>query len=216
MSTVAIAVWAGWFSPLFALDASKMQVAGPGDSVDGTAVRAALGPYVGTPLPRLDPGAMTAAVEGIDGVSSAVVTRKWPNGVRVAVTPRVAIAAVPGEGGAFVLVDAAGVAVGQPVADPGELPVVDVVVGEDHARALAAVVSVLGALPTELGQRVRSAGAQTEDTVELTLGDGTRIQWGSASETALKAQVVLTMLDSGAFTAAVIDVSAPTLPVTHA
>ncbi len=214
-STVAIAVWVGWFSPLFALDASKVELSGLGESVDGAAVRAVLGPDVGTPLPRLDPGAMTAAVEGIDGVRSAVVTRKWPNGVRVAITPRVAIAAVPGEGGAYILVDAEGVAVGQPATEPGALPVVDVVVGPDHARALEAVVSVLGALPIELGQRVRSAGAQTEDTVELTLGDGTKVVWGSASDTALKAQVVLTMLDSAGFAAAVIDVSAPTLPVTH-
>ncbi len=215
ISTVAITVWAGWFSPLFALDASKVELAGLGGSVDGAAVRAALGPYVATPLPRLDPGAMAAAVEGIDGVRSAAVTRKWPNGVRIAVTPRVAIAAVPGEGGAYILVDAEGVAVGQPAADPGALPVVEVVVGPDHARALDAVVSVLGGLPTELGQRVRSAGAQTEDTVELTLGDGTRVVWGSASDAALKARVLLAMLDSAGFAAAVIDVSAPTLPVTH-
>ncbi|HEX7589370.1 MAG TPA: FtsQ-type POTRA domain-containing protein [Demequinaceae bacterium] len=215
ISTVAIAVWAGWFSPLFALDASKVELAGLGESVDGGAVRAALGPYVGTPLPRLDPGAMAVAVEGIDGVRSAVVTRKWPDGVRITVTPRVAIAAVPGKDGAYVFVDAEGVALGQSAADPGELPVVDVVVGPDHARALDAVVSVLGGLPTELGQRVRSAGAQTEDTVELTLGDGTKVVWGSASDTALKAQVVLTMLDSAAFAGVVIDVSAPTLPVTH-
>jgi cell division protein FtsQ len=208
-------VWAGWFSPLFALDSSKIELAGLGASVDGTAVRTALGPYVGTPLPRLDPGAMAAAVEGIDGVRSAAVTRQWPNGVRIAVTPRVAIAAVPGEGGSYIFVDAEGVALGQPSADPGALPVVEVVVGPDHARALDAVVEVLGALPTELGQRVRSAGAQTEDTVELTLGDGTKVVWGSASDTALKAQVVLTMLDSASFGAAVIDVSAPTLPVTH-
>jgi cell division protein FtsQ len=148
-------------------------------------------------------------------VRSATVSRKWPDGVRIDVTPRVAIAAVPGKGGAYVFVDAEGVAVGQPSTEPGALPVVDVVVGPDSARALDAVVSVLGALPTELGQRVRSAGALTEDTVELTLGDGTKVVWGSASETALKAQVVLTMLDSAAFAGAVIDVSAPTLPVTH-
>lgn len=215
VATVALAVWAGWFSPLFALDVSKLELAGLGQSVDGPAVRAALAPYVGIPLPRLDPGAMATAVEGVDGVRSASVTRKWPNGVRVAITPRVAIAAVPGEGGAFILVDAEGVAVGEPTADPGALPVVNVAVDPDHARALGAVVAVLGALPTELGQRVQSAGAQTEDTVELTLGDGTRVVWGSASDTALKAEVVLTILDSGSFAAAVIDVSAPTLPITH-
>ena len=215
LATVALATWAGWFSPLFALEAAKVDLVGLGESVDGAAVRAVLDPDVGTPLPRLDPGAMAAAVEGIAGVRSAVVTRKWPNGVRVALTPRVAIAAVPGDAGSYILVDAEGVVLGDPTQDPGTLPVVNVAVGPDHARALGAVVSVLGALPTELGQRVQSAGAQTEDTVELTLGDGTKIVWGSASDTALKSRVVLTMLNSGSLAAAVIDVSAPTLPVTH-
>lgn len=215
VATVAGVVWAGWFSPLFALDATKIAVIGTVGSVDVGSVRGALSPFVARPLPRLDPGAMAAAVESLDDVRSATVTRKWPNGVRVLVTPRVAIAALPGEGGAYVFVDAEGIPVGQPVADPGTLPVVDVAVGPDHARALDAVVSVLGSLPTELGQRVKSEGAQTEDTVEFTLGDGTKIVWGSASDSALKAQVVLTMLGSGKFGAVVIDVSAPTLPVTH-
>jgi cell division protein FtsQ len=215
VATIAGVVWAGWFSPLFALDATKIAVVGAVGSVDVASVRGALTHYVATPLPRLDPGAMAAAVESLDGVRSAAVTRKWPNGVRILVTPRVAIAALPGEGGAYVLVDAEGIPVGQPVADSGTLPVVDVAVGPDHARALDAVVSVLGSLPTELGQRVQSAGALTEDTVEFTLGDGTQIVWGSASDTALKAQVVLTMLGSGKLGKVVIDVSAPTLPVTH-
>jgi len=215
LTAVALAVWLGWFSPVFALDATKVDLVGLGGSVDGAAVRAVLDPDVGTPLPRLDPGAMSAAVEGIAGVRSAAVTRKWPNGVRVAITRRVAIAAVPGDAGSYLLVDAEGVVLGEPTADPGALPVVNVAVGPDHARALGAVVSVLGALPTELGQRVQAAGAQTEDTVELTLGDGTRVVWGSASDTALKSQVVLTMLNSGSFAAAVVDVSAPNLPVTH-
>jgi cell division protein FtsQ len=215
VTAVAGVVWAGWFSPLFGLDKTKIAVVGAAGSVDVASVRGALASYVSTPLPRLDPGAMSTAVESLEGVRSATVTRQWPNGVRVLVTPRVAIAALPGAAGAYVLVDAAGVPVGEPVADPGKLPVVDVGVGADHARALDAVVSVLASMPTALGQRVQSAGAQTEDTVEFTLGDGTKIVWGSASDTALKAQVVLTMLGSGKFGKVVIDVSAPTLPVTH-
>jgi len=215
LSTIAIVVWAGWFSPLFALEASKLGVTVAGESVDAAQVRVALSPFVGTPLPRLDPGAMARAVEGLDGVRSATVTRAWPDGVRVVVAARIAIAAVPGEGGAYVLVDADGMTLGQPVADPGTLPVVVVPVGPDYARALGAVIQVLGTLPIDLAQRVQSVGAQTEDTVQFTLGNGTVVVWGSADDTALKAEVVLTLLDSGSFNATTIDVSAPTLPVTH-
>jgi cell division protein FtsQ len=215
IAAVALVAWAGWFSPLFALEAAKLDVAVTGESVDAAEVRAALSPFVGTPLPRLDPGAMVAAVEGLGGVRTATVTRAWPDGVGVVVVARVAIAAIPGDGGAYVIVDADGVALGQPVADPGALPVVSVPVGPEYARALGAVVSVLGALPTDLRQRIQSIGAQTEDTVQFTLGDGTVVVWGSADDTALKAEVVLTLLNSGSFNAATIDVSAPTLPVTH-
>jgi cell division protein FtsQ len=215
ISTVAIVAWAGWFSPLFALDATKLDVAVTGQSVDAAEVRAALSPFVGTPLPRLDLGAMAAAVEGLGGVRTATVTRAWPDGVGVVVVARVAIAAIPDEVGAYVIVDADGVALGEPVADPGVLPVVSVPVGPEYARALGAVVSVLGTLPTDLRQRIQFAGAQTEDTVQFTLGDGTVVVWGSADDTALKAEVLLTVLDSGSFNAATIDVSAPTLPVTR-
>ena len=215
LAAVGAAVWAGWFSPLFALDASKVSVVGAGGSVDEASVIEAVSPYVGTPLPRLDLGSIVDAVSGLDGVRSATATRAWPDGVTVAVEARVAIAAVPDGTGAFTLVDADGVALGAPQSAPGALPVVDVPIGEEYARALGAVISVLAQLPTELGQRVESAGAQTEDTVVLTLGDGTVLQWGSADQTALKASVVLTLLGSGSVNAAVIDVSAPTLPVTH-
>jgi cell division protein FtsQ len=215
IAVVAIVAWAGWFSPLFALDAAKLDVEVTGESGDEAEVRAALSPFVGTPLPRLDPGAMAAAVKALGGVRSATVTRAWPDGVGVAVVARTAIAAIPDEGGAYVIVDADGVTLGQPVADPGDLPVVSVPVGPEYARALGAVVSVLGAIPTDLRQRIQSVGAQTEDTVQFTLGDGTVVVWGSAGDTALKAEVVLTLLDSESFHAATIDVSAPTLPVTH-
>jgi len=215
LATIVLVVWAGWFSPLFALDARKLGIAGEDESIDVVQVREALSSFVGTPLPRLDLGAMASAVEGLEGVRSAAVTRSWPDGVRVVVEARIAIAAVPGEGGAYVLVDADGMTLGEPVADPGALPVVVVPVGPDYARALGAVIQVLGALPTDLAQRIQSVGAQTEDTVEFTLGDGTVVVWGSADDTALKAEVVLTLLDSGSFDAATIDVSAPTLPVTR-
>jgi len=213
---MAAVVWVGWFSPLFALESSRIDVAGldaPGARADADAVRAAIASDVGTPLPRLDLGAMGDAVSGVDGVRSATVSRKWPDGVRVDVVPRIPVAAVP-VGEEFALVDSDGVVVGAPVSDPSALPVVDVPVGEKNARILDAVVSVLAGLPASLSQRVASIGADTEDTIRMTLGDGTELVWGGVEDTALKAEVALALLESG-IRAAVIDVSAPTLPVTH-
>ncbi len=211
-------VWVGWFSSVFALDASRVTVVGAdqtGSLVDVAAVRASVDAYVGTPLPRLDLGAMALAVSDVPGVRSATVVRRWPDGVRVAVVPRIPVAAVPGAGGQYSLVDGDGVAVGQPVTDPGALPVVNVPVGEKYARTLDAVVAVLDGLPTELAQRVTGVGAQTEDTIQMTLGDGRTLVWGGVEDAALKAKVALTLLDSPTVKATVIDVSAPTVPVTH-
>ncbi len=212
------AVWVGWFSPVFALDDAALEVTGvdqPGVTVDAQDVHRALAAFVGTPLPRLDLGAMGEAVSQVDGVRSATVSRAWPDGVTVAVDARVPVAAIPGPGDAYTLVDSEAVVVGSPVADPGVLPVVDVPSGSENVRVLDAVIAVLAALPTDLAQRVATIGAETEDTIRMTLGDGTVVVWGGAEETKLKAQVTLTMLASGAVHAAVIDVSAPTLPVTH-
>jgi cell division protein FtsQ len=57
---------------------------------------------------------------------------------------------------------------------------------------------------------VTSIAAATPDSIQLKTTSGITIVWGDASQSALKAQVAVALLDSGAKTT--IDVSAPHNP----
>lgn len=50
---------------------------------DSTALAAALAPYFGIPLGRLDTGAVERAIESMPGVDSASVWREWPDGAGI-------------------------------------------------------------------------------------------------------------------------------------
>ncbi len=208
-------VWLVLRSPVFSLDPNKVAVAGLTPEVDATAVDAVLAPYDGSSLALLNVPHIADQLRDLVGVQDATVERVWPAGLRVTITPRHPVAAIA-SGGGFVLLDADAVKVGQVDAAPTDLPVLDIPLGTDNDRILNAVLEVVRNLPQDVLDRVESLGAQTEDTVAFTLRDGPRVEWGSAQDSALKAQVLDVMLKSGpGSTADVIDVSAPTLPITR-
>lgn len=209
--------WVTFASPLLALDLGEVEVAGEGTVVDPADVLAVVEPYAGTPLPALDAVGLRREILDVPGVRAAEVTRDWPHGLRISLVSREPVAAVPAAdaNGGVLLLDAEGVQVGRAAEAPAGLPVVVVPVGDD-ARPLSAVLAVLQALPPELADLVVGASAASEDTVSLELADGQRVEWGSADESALKARVVLTLRAAPAAAgAAVIDVSAPTMPITR-
>ena len=63
---------------------------------------------LGTPLSRVDAGAVTRRVEAIRQVASATVTLDWPDHVAIAVTERVPVMAVRMADGGYDLVDPRG------------------------------------------------------------------------------------------------------------
>jgi cell division protein FtsQ len=204
-----------WFSPIFALDPAKIDVTIDGPYVDGLAVQAALDPFLGTALPRLDIQTIESAIDAVQGVREATVTRSWPRGLLVAVAVRRPVAAIADAQVGYLYVDSEGVGLATATERPTDLPVVTVPVGEGNSRILAATLAVAGALPPELSSRVEAVRAETEDSVTLFLRDGPRVEWGSGSDSSLKAAVLLVLLQSDLAGVAVIDVSAPTLPITH-
>ena len=214
------AAWVVWLSPVFALERDAIVVrvetglSTGGASVSAAAVAAALEPFVGTPLTRIDIGAATEAVREIEGVRDVAVSRAWPNGLEVTAFERVAVAAVPDLAGGFYLVDANGDPLSASAFPPSELPVVVVPVGAEHVRVLQAVLRVVGQLPPELTSLVEGIRAETEDSVEFDLRDGPTVLWGSAEQTPLKGEVLLLLIESGQTVGATaVDVSAPTLPI---
>jgi cell division protein FtsQ len=69
--------------------------------------------------------------------------------------------------------------------------------------------TVLSALPAEVHKRVRQVSAETADSITLQLDGGVRVVWGSADQSALKAQVIVPLLQQKG---TVYDVSAPSNP----
>ncbi len=208
-------VWVTFFSPVLALDVEQVQVAGEGTVVDPATVLAVVAEHDGTPLPRLDTVELRRELLDVPGVRAAEVARDWPHGLRITLVSREPVAAVPAPEG-YLLLDVEGVQVGRSTEPPAGLPVVEVPPGDEDARAMTAVLAVLESLPPELAAQVVGAGAQSEDTVSLTLVDGARVEWGSAEQSALKARVLLTLRTAAASAgAAVFDVAAPTMPITR-
>ena len=208
------ALWAFFMSPLFALDPAKVEVLGTANEIDSTAVTNVLDSHDGESLALLNVPHIADQLREIRGVLDAKVERVWPAGLRVTLVPRHPVAAVV-SGTGFALLDADAIQVGLAEQAPTDLPLVTVPVGDD--RVLAAVLEVIRNLPADLLSRVSGIGAQTEDSVSFDLRDGPHVEWGSAEDSALKAQVLQAMIASpSAASAGVIDVSAPTLPITRA
>lgn len=212
VAAVAATVYLVAFSPVLALRGDEVQITGADDVVDTSALTDVTDAYIGQPLVRLNTGEVADRAAEVTGVLDAEVTRQWPRGLEVHITPREPVATVPHEG-EFLVLDAQAVQLDVTEEPRDGLPVLAVDVGsESAAAALDAVVTVLGELPPDLFEEVTGAGAASSDQVELELADGSRVVWGSAEEGDLKAAVLATLRQ---VPAGVYDVSAPRHPITR-
>jgi len=208
---VLVGVWSVFFSNIFDLKADEVQIVGTSEFVSEQAVRSVITPHAGTPLARLDLDEIGAEISQVRGVSSAIVRREWPNGLRVSLAERTPVAAVK-SGEEFVLLDVDGVRVGVSEQEPDDLAIAQVPLTTGRESSLAAVLTVLDEIPQELRSEIVDIGAETRDTVYFTLQDGERVEWGSSDDSALKATVLEVLRSQEA---KIYDVSAPSLPVTR-
>ncbi|WP_369372033.1 cell division protein FtsQ/DivIB [Promicromonospora sp. Populi] len=209
-------VWVTFFSPLLALDPEQVRVSGQGTTIDVEQVRTAATDQADVPLPRIDTVGLREEILAMNGVRDVEITRTWPDGLTVALTSREPVAAVPQPGDVYALMDTDGVRVGTVEDVPDGLPsiVLSLDDGEASRRAMDAALSVLGALPPELGADIRTVHAATQDDVRTTLSDGRVIRWGSGEQVELKTRVAQTLLEAEP-SATTVDVSSPELPVTN-
>ena len=141
-------------------------------------------------------------------VRAVTVTRRWPSTLRIAVTEREPVAAVP-DAGQLRLVDADGVTVAR-ARSAGDLPRVEVdLTRPDAVASLRECVEVASGLPASLAKRVRRLGATTPDRVWLELAGGARVDWGSGDDTPRKAEVLAALLPQKA---SLYDVRSPDTP----
>ena len=163
---------------------------------------------LGGPLATVDVHAIEVRLKSLATVKSVDVSRTWPHDVRIEIVERTPVAVVE-LGGRLRGLDADGVVFreykkappGMPRVRPGSSA------GTDALKEAATVVS---ALPEDLAARVDHVEVETVDQITLALRDGRQVLWGSAEESALKAEVVDKLL--AAQKAPFYDVSVPGNP----
>ncbi|WP_159448852.1 cell division protein FtsQ/DivIB [Demequina sp. NBRC 110053] len=207
----AAAAWVLLMSPVFAFDEQNIEASGFGTVVDPADVESIVAEQSGTSLVLLNTAHVEDRLEELVGVHTAEVERVWPAGLRITIDSAEPVAAIPVADGTVVLLDQTGTQVAEADEAPADLPLVNVPLNAEDARILDGVIAVIDEMPVELRDRIRDIEAQTEDSIHFVLRDGPSVEWGSAEESALKAEVLLVLLDERAG-AEVIDVSAPTLP----
>ena len=174
-------------------------------------VRTAAQVATGTPLARLDTGAISARVARLPPVAAVSVERDWPHSVVIRVRERDAAAVVP-SGGRFLVVDATGVVFDIAAERPRELPLLDVSHPGPKDDATRDALHVLGALTPQLRSVLVKLSAPSPTRIQLHLTKHRTVIWGDAEHSTKKAQVATVLLKKPV---RVIDVSAPDVVTTR-
>lgn len=170
-------------------------------------VRDAADVPLGGPLATVDLDRIAYRVRSLAVVKSAEVTRQWPHDVLIEIVERQPVAVVEIAGELHSL-DEEGVVFGSYRRAPQGLPRVRAESGADSA-ALAEGAAVVAALPDDIAELVDFAEVVSVDRIVLQLRDGREVVWGSADQSAEKAEVLGAMLRHEA---RVYDVSVPGQP----
>ena len=205
LALVGALAWVLLGSSLF--DARSVQVAGTKE-LPADVVREAAAVPLGTPMLRLDTGAIETRVAAIPRVANAQVRCNLDGTVRIEVTERVPVAIMHRSDGAH-LVDATGTDYAAVPAAPPELPELRVARGTPRDAATVAALTVLTRLPDWLRGQVRAVAANSPSEVVLSLDNKREVRWGGAEDDGRKAAVLGPLLTQPG---KVYDVSSPTLP----
>ena len=190
---VAAMAWALLGSQLLVV--RSVQVVGGGQAVPAAQVLAAAHVARGTPLIRVNTGAIARQVERLRQVQSVQVSKDWPSTVVITVTPRTPVFAVRVAGG-YALVDRFGVSIRDVASQPAGLPLLNVspaaALGGNPAVRAAAVV--LTELPPQIARKVRDVSATSSSDVSLTLANGSVVVWGSTAQAKQKAKELTVLM----------------------
>ncbi len=171
------------------------------DQVRGTAAVP-----MGLPLARQDLDAIAARVARLAPVERVTVDRTWPDGVAVHVTERTPLLGVKQQSG-YALVDQYGVAFDESAELPAGIAVADANLSE--TALLVEIGTVARSLPEDVRLTITKIAASSPSQLTVTLASGVTVNWGSADQSKLKAEIVTALLPRKPKT---IDVSAPHNP----
>ncbi|HCB05184.1 MAG TPA: cell division protein FtsQ [Nocardioides bacterium] len=205
---VGVGIYALWFSTWLAVD--DVDVSGA-ETVEVSEVKARSGIDVGEPMISADLDNAERRIGALAVIRSVTVTRQWPNGILISIEERTPIAVVQ-IGDRLRGMDEEGVVFRDYRTAPPELPRVVTTSGTTSA-ALREAAEVVSALPQDLALIVDHVQVASVDEISLVLKDGREVVWGSADESATKADVLATLLAT--VKAQVYDVSVPSRPTTR-
>lgn len=185
-AVAVLALVVGWLVGFSSLLGVRTVAISGEHRVSAGQIGAAAGIRHGSPLARLDAGAVRDRIAAIPAIRSVTVTTSYPSTVRIRVTERVAVGYRQDADGA-VLVDAANVQFGTLARPPRGLPELEVT-GDQERSAAAATVA--GALPASFAGAVARIAVPTVQSITLTLTDGRTVLWGGTDRSAEKAKLV--------------------------
>jgi cell division protein FtsQ len=171
-------------------------------------VREAAAIELGTPMVRLDTDEARRRVAELPRVFEVQVSRSWPSTVEITVTERDPVAVRQLADGVH-LVDRTGLDYTIVESRPADLPLLRVRHASPDDPATRAAVTVIGAIPAQLREKVVEVAAETSGSVRLTLGDRRVIKWGNAEDNERKAAVLAPLLTRPGKT---YDVTTPEFP----
>jgi cell division protein FtsQ len=188
LALLGVTVWGVYFST--ALVTKRVSVIGTHGLTPMQVSFAAQVP-LGVPLARQDTDAIAERTTSLPPVESAAVTRDWPSTIRITVVERKPVLAVRQPDG-YAVVDKSGVAYQTKPVMPPEVLLAEVDAGD--APLLSEVAIVATSLPKKLRGMVDRITAGNRDSIVLVLESGRTVNWGSSSDSELKAQVARALL----------------------
>jgi len=197
LAAAGLAAAAGWVLFGSSLLAVRSVTVSGTHLVPRSEVLAASGVVPGTPLIRVNTARAAARIEKISQVSSAQVTRSWPNRLVIVVRERTPALVLPAYGGGYDITDADGVVLKRVARRPADLPLYPTVAPEGALRGdpdLAAAVAVLSELPAQLRRSVISVTAPNPDQVTLWLAGRITVLWGDTGRAAAKARALTVLM----------------------
>jgi cell division protein FtsQ len=209
LAVAALAVWLVAWSPVLAV--RSVEVVGVPEAEVAPITELAKVP-MGEPLARVDTRGVADRVAERATLADVSIERSWPSTLVIHASPRVPFLVVKNPQGQLKVVDETGVAYAEVTTAPKGVPVVsaasDAALSQD---ALATAVGVVRVLPDTLQRRVSSVTVSSANLVTLRVGR-TTVVWGGVAEPERKLAIVQALLKGRH---AVIDVSAPSTPVTR-
>ena len=186
LAPFVVAAWVLLASGLLAVQ--KVTITGLG-RLSAAQVERVIDVADGTPLAKVDTGAVAARVRALAPVADVTVSRRWPHELRVEITERVVVVAEQ-QGRAWVLKDKTGATVAtSPTVPPGVYPLVS-----KSTAATTAALGVLQTLPASLRTVLKAVQAPSAEQVTLQLRDGRQVLWGGDSDNGVKAAAVVALL----------------------